>query len=69
LKKRRGEMSKQFLLMVDEMVAQKVRATLTPEVQFLEVQGMNMQDNNRFSLLVTPLPPPPPTEGLEVENA
>jgi len=50
-------MSKQYLLLCDESGIESLRAVFK-SVQFLEVQGMNLNAENRLNLLVTPVNPP-----------
>lgn len=49
---------KQYLLMCDENGYEQLKSLFKPEsIQFLEVQGMNMQGGN-VNVLVTPILPP-----------
>jgi hypothetical protein len=52
-------MSKQFLLLCDESGMQTLKNVFKDNVvQFLEVQGMNLNNENKLNLLVTPINPP-----------
>jgi len=53
-------MSKQYLLMVDDAGKERFTAMFRGDIQFLEVNGMNIGDNNAFKVLVSPVPPPVP---------
>lgn len=44
---------KQYLLMVDD-VTMAILGRLTPTMRFLEVEGMNMEGNDKCMLLVSP---------------
>lgn len=53
-------MSKQFLVLVDEMAMLKLKALFASDlIQFLQVQGMTLQTGNA-NVLVTPIIPPVP---------
>ena len=50
---------KQYLMICDDRGIQQLRAMFNPEcVQFLEVNGMPLGNNNAYNLLVTPILPP-----------
>ena len=50
---------KQFLLLVDEKGAQAIQSLFRQiDIQCLEVQGLAMGTENKFSILATPVLPP-----------
>ncbi len=51
---------KQYLLMCNEEGKARFEAMFRGDSQFLEVQGMNIQGNEGFKLLVCPVVPPVP---------
>ncbi len=55
-------MAKQYLMLCDDMGMEALKRVFKEcTVQFLEVQGMNLNAENRINLLVTPvLAPVPP---------
>lgn len=55
-------MTRQFLLICDEAGMKTLESAFKSEtIQFLEVQGMNLNGENKLNLLVTPvLSPVPP---------
>jgi len=48
---------KQYLPLLDE-VGMACMRHLMPSMQFVEVEGMMMSDNNAYQVLVNPLPVP-----------
>ena len=50
-------MSKQFILICGEE-AMKTLESVLKGVEFLEVQGLNLNNENKLNLLVTPVIPP-----------
>lgn len=48
---------KQYLLLVDDVGMSTLKSAI-PSIQFLEVQGMDVGNNNSIKLLVTPVLPP-----------
>lgn len=50
-------MSKQFLLLCGEEAKAKLDGFIEG-IEFLEVQGMNLNGENKLNLLVTPVNPP-----------
>jgi len=52
-------MSKQYLLMCSEEGKGRIEGVCNGTVEFLEVQGMNLNGESRYNLLVTPLQPVP----------
>ena len=55
-------MTKQFLMLCDDAGMESLKSVFKENtVQFLEVQGMNLNGENKLNLLVTPvLAPVPP---------
>ncbi len=52
-------MSKQFILLCDEVGMLKLQDVFKENtVQFLEVQGLNLNAENKLNILVTPVLPP-----------
>lgn len=52
-------MSKQYLLLCDEIGMAKLQTVFSEStIQFIEVNGMNFNTDNKFNLLVTPVVPP-----------
>lgn len=52
-------MSKQFLLLCDEVGMYKLQDVFKEgTIQFLEVQGLNLNAENKLNILVTPVLPP-----------
>jgi hypothetical protein len=51
-------MNKQYLIIVDDGQKALLQALLGGNVQFLEVQGMDMQGNASCKVLVAPVAPP-----------
>lgn len=58
---------KQYLMLCDERGMEILRSVFQ-NIQFLEVQGMNMSPANQFNLLVTPIIPPVPQADVGVEQ-
>lgn len=48
---------KQYLLLVDDNTKAAFEALL-PSLQFLEIQGMNLNGDFKFQMLATPIYPP-----------
>lgn len=51
-------MTKQFLLLCDEAGMEKLKYVSNNTIQFLEVQGLNLNNENKFNILLTPVLPP-----------
>lgn len=52
-------MSKQFLLLCDEIGMTNLQDVVKEgTIQFLEVQGLNLNAENKLNILVTPVLPP-----------
>ncbi len=52
-------MSRQFLMLCDDAGVEMLKAVFRETaIQFLEVQGMNVNADNKFNILVTPVNPP-----------
>ena len=47
---------KQYLLLCDEVVRGKLEGCLKG-IEFLEIQGMNLNGENKFQILATPMIP------------
>lgn len=64
-------MSKQYLLLCDEHGLTVLKHLFKSEsLQFLEVQGMNLNAENQYNLLVTPvIPPVNPVVAKEVPSS
>lgn len=66
-------MSKQYLLMCNEQVMHYLSGMIRG-IEFIEVQGINLNNENKFNLLATPfvspvlnqtvLPPTPPKDAV-----
>ena len=48
---------KQYLLLVDDTTKAAFEA-VCPKIQFLEVQGLNLNGENKLQMLATPVYPP-----------
>lgn len=60
-------MSKQFLLICDEIGLEVLKRAFREDcIQFLEVQGMNLNGENKINLLVTPVNPPVPPAQISI---
>lgn len=74
-------MSKQYVLVVDEVGLEALNAFIkTGSIQYLELQGLNLNAENKYNLLVTPVlppvnpatlspPPPAPVDEVPVAEA
>ena len=52
-------MSKQFLLLCSEEGMERLKNVFKEDtVEFLEVQGLNLNNENKVNILVTPVLPP-----------
>lgn len=52
-------MSKQYVLVVDEAGMEALNAFIkTGSIQYLELQGLNLNAENKYNILVTPVLPP-----------
>ncbi len=49
---------KQYLLLCGEEGKERLEKIFNTTVEFLEVQGMNLNGENQYNLLVTPVNPP-----------
>ena len=59
-------MSRQFLMICDDAGMQNLKEVFKENtVQFLEIQGMNVNGENKFNILVTPVNPPVPQAQFE----
>jgi hypothetical protein len=61
-------MTKQYLLIVNDCGMEKLKQVLSPTVEFLEVQGMNMGTDNKYTVLVAPIQPPVNPMPLVIES-
>ena len=52
-----GDKPKQYLVLTDEL-HRALLAKLIPGIMFVEVEGLNMKDNDNYTLLVNPKPIP-----------
>lgn len=52
-------MSKQYVLIVDEVGMEALNAFIKiGSIQYLELQGLNLNTENKYNILVTPVLPP-----------
>ena len=52
-------MSKQYVLVVDEVGMEALNAFIkTGYIKYLEIQGLNLNAENKFNILMTPVLPP-----------
>ena len=52
-------MNKQYAIVVDDVGMALLTALMKPgSVQFLELQGLNLNAENKYNILVTPVLPP-----------
>ena len=59
---------KQYLIMCDVVFVNQLKQMLNPQaIQFLEIQGMNLNMENKYNILVTPVTPPVPAAVIEPE--
>lgn len=47
---------KQYILMCNEIGMQKIRQVSNDTIEFLEVQGIVLNDNQSYHLIATPAP-------------
>lgn len=57
-------MNRQFLMMVDEVGLAEMASLFGTNIQFLEIQGMDIAGNQGVKILCTPIQPPVPPAAI-----